>query len=127
MALSPWPTSPVALTNARTEVKNALQKGNWTIADADLDRAASAAAARIEDFAPNAPQAVRDEALLRMVGRSLVDKDGFYGAHRSFRIDSQAVEFARPGADVFASSGAMALLDPWRIRTARVIGKEDDE
>ena len=135
MALSPWPTTPEALVTATAELRRGLglranDSGNPDDIDLNLQRTAAAASARIEKFAPAAPQAVRDECVVRMVAWL---KDTL-GASRYFRPDEQvrtlnppaanrpAADFpatdwspASPFADrAFRASGAMALLGPWR-------------
>lgn len=135
MALTPWPTSPVALVNATAELRRGLglranDSGNADDIDLNLRRTAAAASARIEHYAPDAPQSVRDEAMVRLVAW-MTDT---IGASRYFRPDEQyrtlnpptanerAAEF--PATDwtppqqfsdrAFRASGAMALLGPWR-------------
>ena len=136
MALSPWPATPAALSNATAELRRGLGlRANATPAEFDdidrnLQRIAAASSARIEQYAPNAPQAVKDESLVRMVAWL---KDTL-GASRYFRPDEQLRTLNPPAANAraeefpatdwtpggqfsdraFRGSGAMALLGPWR-------------
>ena len=59
MALSPWPTSPTALTEATAIVRAALGAQD----DATAIRFGATAAALVERYAPGAPEPVKDEAV----------------------------------------------------------------
>ena len=70
MALTPWPTSPVALATALAELREALGEdanttGSDDAIDTELKRLASAVSARVEQYAASAPDSMRDEALVR--------------------------------------------------------------
>ena len=54
VALSPWPTTPVALATATAALRAATGIGD----DATAQRLGAVAAARVERFAPTAPQAI---------------------------------------------------------------------
>ena len=127
MALTPYPaaTAAVGRQGARNTIRRALKgveadpNANPPVAgdppDEEIDRLASFASARIERFAPGAPQAVRDEALIRMVAymRQLP------GHIRSLGVGSLRIEFATAGVQrPFVSSGARAMLSPWVTRRA---------
>ena len=118
VALSPWPTTPVALANATARLKAAVQ---GAAADSD-ERAAvlgAAASAAIERYAPGAPQAVRDEATVRMAGY-LAQSD--FGSVVKESIGPQDVEYAVNHANAFRNSGAAGLLSRWRVRRAGAVG-----
>lgn len=68
---------------------------------ANLDRALATAEASVMEYAPNAPEAIRDSAVVRLAAR-LYDESG-----REAR-----------GGNPMALSGAAHLLSPWRGRTA---------
>ena len=62
--LSPWPTTPAALTAARECLKTALGEDD----DAAAQRLGSVAAELVERYAPAAPQPVKNEAVVRTAG-----------------------------------------------------------
>ena len=65
-ALSPWPDTPVALANATATVKAAIGP---ELDDATVQRLGAVASALVEQYAPSAPQVLRDECVLRAAGR----------------------------------------------------------
>ena len=89
---------------------------NLTDENASLDSATTTrlsgllavATARVEKAAPLAPEAVRDEGIIRMCG-FLHDRPGWS-------------ESGLGPASAYLSSGAAALLKPWRVRRALHIG-----
>ncbi len=118
MALSPWPTDAAELTTARRELKAALEFGSWDIPEAALERVGAAASARVEKYASGAPQAVKDEALVRPAGRMIAGKFHMYGNDSRVEIGESEIEYAAPTPNLFTSSGAAGLLSPWRVRRA---------
>ena len=111
MALSPWPTSPVALATATA----ALRAATGIRDDATAQRLGAVAAARVENYAPMAPGPIKDEAVIRFAGylrqqpsviRSL--KAG------SVELDYAVTGFVRP----FVNCGAKGLLAPFVRRRA---------
>ena len=114
--LSPWPSSTAALEAARSCLSEAVG------GDLDyqrLDALGATAAALVEREAPGAPQALRNEAVVRMVGY-LSQSD--FGTIRQETIGPRSVEYAMNHAPAFRNSGAKALLSPWRVRRAGAIG-----
>ena len=117
MALVPYPspTATVARTAARDAIRDALKTDDTALPDEAVDRLAGFAAARIEKFAPAAPDEAKDEALIRMVAymRQLPN------ALRSLDTGGVRMEFATSGVQrPFVSSGARAMLSPWVTRRA---------
>ena len=111
MALSPWPTSPVALATATAALRAATGIGD----DATAKRLGAVAAARVENYAPMAPQAIKDEAVIRFAGylrhqpsviRTL--------AAGSVQLDYAVSGFVRP----FVNCGSKGLLSPFVRRRA---------
>ena len=111
MALSPWPSSPVALATATA----ALRAATGIRDDATAQRLGAVAAARVENYAPMAPQAIKNEGVIRFAGylrqqpsviRSL--KAG------SVELDYAVSGFVRP----FVNCGAKGLLAPFVRRRA---------
>ena len=109
VALSPWPAAPAtAIARLKTAVGGRA---------AESDEAAGAlgelAAARVELDAPAAPQAIRDEAVIRYAGY-MAGAD--YGAIRSEAIGPQSVDYKVSHGNAWRSCGAASLLAPWRIQ-----------
>ena len=124
-ALSPWPatTAVVAWKAAVARLRKELFPKAGATADPDcpddtdlkVARLGSVASARVEQFAPMAPQAVRDEAVIRFAGYLSTRAS----AVRTFGTDSIRIEFATSGqARPFVYSGARALLAPFVRRRA---------
>ncbi len=64
--LSPWPTTPAALSAARTCLNSAILEN---LADGRLDALGTASSAMVERYTPDAPQAIKNEATIRLRGR----------------------------------------------------------
>ena len=116
MALSPWPTSPAALATATATLKAAIGED---LDNARVQQLGSMASSRIEREAPRAPQAVKDEAVIRYAGYMV---DGAFGAVESESIGDGSVTYQRNNAGAFRLCGASGLLAPWKIRRAGRIG-----
>ena len=118
--LSPWPgtTLPMQRERAIARLREAIQGRA-----ADSDDAACAlgalAAARVELEAPDAPQAVRDEAVIRYAGY-MAGSD--YGGVVDETIGPQSITYAMNHAAAYRNCGAAGLLAPWKIRRAGAIG-----
>ena len=113
--LAPWPTSPAELTAARDCLKGALG-----IEDDDLaQRLGSTAGELVERYAPAAPQAVRNEAVIRCAGWLL---DAPADGTRGHTAGPFSVENSPSMLSALRSSGAMGLLTAWKVRRAGVIG-----
>lgn len=117
MALSPWPTTPAALAAATATLKAAI--AGDSASDAEVQRVGAVASVLVEREAPDAPDAIRDEALIRMAGY-LLGSD--FGGVREEEIGPRRVEYAPNHGMAFRHSGAKALLAPWRVRRAGAIG-----
>lgn len=120
--LSPWPTSMVALQNARTCLKEAIGSD---ADDATIDRLGGTAAALVERFAASAPQAVKDESVIRVSGwLSDVPHAGLtkldVGGGISLMFDRDRTRSA------LRLSGAKALLAPWRSPGAALVRELPD-
>lgn len=111
MALSPWPTSPVALATATA----ALRAATGIRDDATAQRLGAVAAARVESFAPMAPQAIKNESVIRFAGflrqQPSVIRTLTAG---SVQLDYAVSGFTRP----FVNCGSKALLAPFVRRRA---------
>ena len=84
------------------------------------DRLRVVASEVVNRYAPFAPTILKDEAILRFVGY-LAQSD--FGGVKSETIGPRSVEYSAPStnASAFRSSGAAALLTPYRRRRAGAI------
>ena len=114
--LSPFPAATATVTRAAaiTCIKASIA-GGASLGD---DRAAAlgeAASAQVERFAPDAPQASKNEAVIRLAG-------WLHGRRpqplRTVTTGSLTMDFGMPATSAFRSSGARSLLTPWRVRRA---------
>ena len=124
-ALSPWPatTAVVAWKAATARLRKELYPKSDTTADPncpdELDQKVAqlgmVASARVEHFAPSAPQAIRDEAVIRFAGYLASRPKPI----RALDLGNTRVEFATAGLSrPFVYSGARALLSPFVRRRA---------
>ena len=125
-ALSPWPaaTATVALAAARTCLREGLRAPvpdgynpadpatpQPKLSDARIDAFGSAAAALIERYASAAPQAVKNESVIRLVGwmRTSITGDTALTGVGSLTFTWRPTV----SRNALRSSGAMGLLSPW--------------
>ena len=114
VVLSPWPTTPAALASATAALRATTEIGD----DATAQRLGAVASLQVERYAPDAPQAIRNEAVIRLVGHRHQAAKMPAGL-RLIEAGSLKLEFATTArARSFGPSGARALLDPWRARRA---------
>ena len=122
MALSPWPTTPAALTAATATLRVALNvSDNSENPDdnATLQRLGVIASALVERYASNAPEVVKDEAVIRCAGWLWgAPSDGL----RRETTGPFTASWSPTMTGAFRNSGAMVLLSPWKVRRAGVIG-----
>ena len=116
VALSPWPTSPAARTAAIACLKQVV----GGIDDDRLDSLGAAAAGRVENFAPGAPQNVKDQCVELLAAHIHQSKNPFYNV--------QSTQLVRPVnfPAMFRNCGAAGLLSPWKRRRAGAIGAKTD-
>ena len=118
-ALSPWPAATATVARAAAIVRlRAAVEGRAAESDEDASALGELAAARVEREAPGAPQAVKDEAVMRMAGY-WAQSD--YGSIRTETIGPRSVEYQLNHSNAWRNSGAYGLLAPWKIRRAGVI------
>lgn len=113
--LSPWPTTPAALRDATACLKAAIGEDD----DANAQRLGATAAALVERYAPDAPQLVRNEAVIRAAGWL---REQPAAAVRSEGIGEVSTSYATTHVSALRHSGAMALLSPFKQRRAGAIG-----
>ena len=113
VALSPWP-DPAADAVAR--LKAAVgSRGD----DEAMAALGEAAAAMVEREAPGAPQAVRDEAVIRLAG--YWSQSDFGGVESETSVGNATTQYFRPAQSAFRYSGAKGMLSAWRVRRAGAI------
>ena len=124
LILSPVPTDADALADAVDVLARAIGSRGPSAAaitpenKADTERVMGVASALVERYAPEAPQPVKNEAVIRCAG-FLYGSD--YGGIASEGAADQKVDYASHpigGSNAFRRSGAMGLLSPWRVRRA---------
>ena len=116
VTLSPWPTSAQALVNATECLKQVLPDN---LTDERIQRLGATASALVEQYAANAPQAVKDTAVERCAGY-LAQQPA--AAVRSEKAGDVEVGYAVSNMSVLRHSGAMAILSMYKIRRAGTVG-----
>ena len=86
---------------------------------ARAERVLPAASAMVERYAPTAPAALKNEAIIRF-GGYLLGSD--YGGVARESIGPKEVEYAANHANAWRNSGAAMLLTRWKRRRAGAIG-----
>ena len=116
-ALAPWPTNEGDARRASERLREAIA-GRAAESDEAAAALGQAAAAIVQNYAPGAPQALRDEACIRFAGY-LANSD--YGG---FRKEPTSVggqdggEYVTNHAPAFRNCGAAMLLTRWKVRRA---------
>ena len=82
-----------------------VNRSGPSVPDSVIDGAVAAATALVESYAPDAPDAIKDEAAARC-GSYLLE-------HRGSSIDG------RSQGGLLRKSGAQSLLGPWHVRRAQ--------
>ena len=114
MALSPWPSKTASLATAIAELGTALGEDDDTV----TARLGATAAALVERYAPDAPDAIKCEAVIRCAG--WLREAPAYGA----RMESEgeiSTSFTPSATGAMRASGAMAMLSPWKVRRAGAV------
>ncbi len=124
VALSPWPSATATVSLPKATKRLALAIGSShpnerPESDELAQRVGVAASAMIEQYAPGAPQALKDEAVIRL-GGYLAGSD--FGGIAKESIGPLDTEFTVNHANAFRNCGAAALLSRWRVRRAGKIG-----
>ena len=121
VVLAPWPpggeglAERSALHYATSCLKDAIQPG---ASDTVIRRLGATAAAMVERYAPGAPQAVKNEAVIRFAAYLAQTPKGGITKIGTRGLD---IEFSTNHAAMFRNSGAAALLSPWKVRRAGAI------
>lgn len=121
VALSPWPptTSVAARTAAVARLREAVA-GRTLASDDAANALGEAASALVEDYAPSAPQAVKDEAVIRLAG--WLAGSSFDNVTSETSVASATVQYQPGSQNLMIRSGAGSLLTRWRVRRAGAIG-----
>ena len=120
IALSPFPPESATMDRAAAIVR--LKKsieGRASYSDDETAGLGEAASAMIEREAPAAPQAVKDEATIRLAGYWAQSDYG--GVESETSVGGKAASYFRPPVSAIRYSGVKAMLSPWKIRRAGVI------
>ena len=117
MALAPWParTATASLAEATRVLGEALSEGD----DHITARLGATAASLVQRFAPDAPQVIKDEAVIRTAG--WLRQAPSYGARMEAEGEIRT-SFSPAMTSALRASGGMALLSPWKIRRAGAVG-----
>ena len=115
--LSPWPEGGEELAEAVAKLRRVVVNLED---DTRAREVGELAAALVEKYAPGAPAAVKDEALIRFAG--YLAQSSSYGAIRKGGTGPLDVEYVTNHAPIFRNCGAAALLTNWKIRRAGAIG-----
>ncbi|MYI06798.1 MAG: hypothetical protein F4059_05645 [Gemmatimonadetes bacterium] len=120
VTLSPWPTSPAALATARTCLTDTITEADG-LPDARVDAIGGAASALVERYAPDAPAAVKNEAVIRTAAwlHARMPRTLHTATIGPMRMDVRERHYS---PDALRNSGARALLSPWRLRRALPVG-----
>ena len=114
--------APAAWNRAIYVLSNAVPQKSLTSGRDDVDALGMVAAARVEREAAGAPQAIRNEAVIRYaayLGQSIAAEAG---AVRKRTTGPYDTEFIVNHANAWRHCGAAGLLAPWKVRRAGVIG-----
>ena len=108
-ARAPEPTpDPDALTVAELVAATGM-------AEATAERLLPVAAEQVDRFAPDAPQATKNEAVIRVAGW-LASQPA--ASIREKSVGPLSISFAVSEKSALRHSGAMGLLSPWKRRRA---------
>ena len=116
VALSPWPSDAMALDAARASLSLAVGVSGGD--EALLDRLGATSSELTERYAPSAPQAIKNEAVIRTCGW-LVEQPS--AALRQIEVGDVTRAYAVTSMSALRHSGGMALLSPWKIRRGGTI------
>ena len=120
-ALSPWPMEATAKAAAIVRLRTAVA-GRTLNDDGAADALGATASALVQRYAPGAPQACRDEAVIRAAGYLAGSDFGAFLQEPTSVGGKDGGRYVTNHASLFRNSGAAALLAPWRVRRAGAIG-----
>ena len=117
--LSPWPEDGPGRLEAIARLRQAVG-GRASDSDSAANNLGMAASAMVENYAPSAPQPLRDEALIRLAG--YLSGADYGGIVSETSVAGKEVTYTVNHANAWRNSGAGMLLSRWRIRRAGAIG-----
>ena len=126
--LSPWPdyaTDEDAFNEACAYLATSIGINKEELSTSSkryvpwADRVGKAASELVEQYAPGAPQAAKNEAVIRLAG-ALYDSD--FGGIEQDTTGPISTTYVVNHASMFRHSGAAMLLSRWRVRRAGSIG-----
>ena len=107
-------------------LKDAINPG---ASNDDIERLGAVASARVQNYAPNAPDVTRTESLIRYAGYLYEARKAAFGAKRGRSVDmgsgnpSISQDYKTDHAAAFRHSGAAGLLSHWKVRRAGSLSK----
>ena len=115
-SLSPWPARTAVASHAAAiaELGAAIGEDDDTV----TARLGATASALVERYAPDAPAAIKCEAVIRSAG--WLREAPAYGARMESEGDISTT-YTPSATGALRASGAMALLSPWKVRRAGVV------
>ena len=115
--LSPWPpsTSVVARTAAIACIKESIDGG---LSDNRANALGEVASALVERYADNAPQPIKNEAVIRCAGWLYESPSG---GQRSESEGDINTSYSPAMTGALRHSGAMSLLSPFKVRRAGAV------
>ena len=122
--LTPWPAATAivaraaAIARLSSEVQGRTLNQDLTVNTEATNHLGLVASALVENYAANAPQALKDEASIRFCG-ALAQSD--YGTILKEDIGPRSVEYVTNHASMFRNSGAAMLLTRWKKRRGGAI------
>ena len=118
MVLSPWPKTKAKIAEAVSEIKATCPEDRR----ARIARVGEACAELVEREASTAPQAIKNEAVIRCAAW-LLDRpsDGRTSETSDIGAITVSKSYQVGQLSALRHSGAMALLSPFKIRRAGVI------
>ena len=123
--LTPWPAATAIVARAAAiarlsgEIQGRTLNLDLSVNTETTNHLGLAASAMVENYASGAPQALKNEALIRFAGY-LSQSD--FGPIMKEDIGPRSVEYVVNHASMFRNCGAGALLSQWRVRRAGSIG-----
>ena len=114
--LSPYPNAGTqGRTAARACIKAALEVD---LTDERTDALGQMASDLIEEYAGGAPQSLKNESVLRLIGRAV---EMPAASRREGQIGDISAAYAPSMTGMLHYSGCKSLLAPWRQRRAGVV------
>ena len=99
----------MAVTLTVDQLRDGVRAGDTQQETDVLTRLLAVATAMVEKHAPNAPEAVQNEAVVRVA---------------SYLFDQPNASARQAYSSAFRNSGARGLLLPWRVHGLGVVGEE---